>query len=247
MTQPSGAPIPPRRDLRGYTTFSSFSVQTSVCSRTEPGDWLGSNVVASRGRVPRGGLAGALDGDLVGCPSRVVGAVWRRDYERFVVRPAGPRNSGFGRGSSEMVGCLGQPSPIKPVRQEFPALPDGWVHPHRTVRRHCDRDPRRDVALAVEDQGGTSPVSTISNNSTRLGDDVPRTCPDNLVPNGTGGPDPGWIDQCEPMWLIMAPRGMLWNYNKALPGSTNVPADRSTAKLGTKLLPRVPGISMNGI
>ncbi|MBL9173005.1 MAG: type II secretion system protein [Verrucomicrobiales bacterium] len=74
---------------------------------------------------------------------------------------------------------------------------------------------------------------------------------DNLVPNGTGG-QIGWIEgwlqtpqDATNVNLIMAPKGMLWNYNRAL-AIYKCPADRSTAKLGARQLPRVRSISMNG-
>ncbi len=74
---------------------------------------------------------------------------------------------------------------------------------------------------------------------------------DNLVPNGTGG-QIGWIEgwiqtpqEATNVNLIMAPKGMLWSYNKAL-AIYRCPADRSTVKLGGRIHPRVRSIAMNG-
>ena len=74
---------------------------------------------------------------------------------------------------------------------------------------------------------------------------------DRLVPNGTGG-QIGWVEGWLPtaqdatnVNLLRAPRGMLWNYNKAL-GIYKCPADLSTARFGTRKLPRVRSVSMNG-
>ena len=74
---------------------------------------------------------------------------------------------------------------------------------------------------------------------------------DRLVPNGTGA-QIGWIEgwlqtpqDATNVNLLRAPRGMLWNYNQAL-GIYKCPADRSTARIGGRQLPRVRSISMNG-
>lgn len=74
---------------------------------------------------------------------------------------------------------------------------------------------------------------------------------DRLVPNGTGA-QIGWVEG----WLptaqdatninhLMAPRGMLWNYNQSL-GIYKCPADQSTATIGGRKHPRIRSISMNG-
>jgi len=74
---------------------------------------------------------------------------------------------------------------------------------------------------------------------------------DRLVPNGTGaqiGWIEGWLQTAQDATnvnLIMAPKGLLWNYNKALP-IYKCPADRSTVKLGGRAHPRVRSVSMNG-
>ena len=72
-----------------------------------------------------------------------------------------------------------------------------------------------------------------------------------LVPNGTGA-QIGWVEGWMPtaqdatnVNLLRAPRGMLWKYNEAL-GIYKCPADRSTARIGGKAIPRVRSISMNG-
>ncbi len=72
-----------------------------------------------------------------------------------------------------------------------------------------------------------------------------------LVPNGTGA-QIGWVEgwlmtaqDATNVNLIMAPKGMLWNYNQSL-GIYKCPADRSTARIGGKTYPRVRSISMNG-
>ena len=72
-----------------------------------------------------------------------------------------------------------------------------------------------------------------------------------LVPNGTGG-QIGWVEgwlqtpqEATNVNLLKAPKGMLWNYNKSL-GIYKCPADLSTARFGTKSLPRVRSVAMNG-
>jgi prepilin-type N-terminal cleavage/methylation domain-containing protein len=72
-----------------------------------------------------------------------------------------------------------------------------------------------------------------------------------LVPNGTGA-QIGWVEGWLPnpqdatnVNLLRAPRGMLWNYNKSL-GIYKCPADMSTARFGTRNIPRVRSVSMNG-
>jgi len=72
-----------------------------------------------------------------------------------------------------------------------------------------------------------------------------------LVPNGTGA-QIGWIEgwlmtaqDATNINLLMAPRGMLWNYNQAL-GIYKCPADISTVRIGARTHPRVRSISMNG-
>jgi len=74
---------------------------------------------------------------------------------------------------------------------------------------------------------------------------------DRLVPNGTGD-QRGWVEGWLPtpqdatnVLLLMAPKGLLWNYNQAL-GIYKCPADRSTALIGGRAHPRVRSISMNG-
>lgn len=74
---------------------------------------------------------------------------------------------------------------------------------------------------------------------------------DRLVPNGTGA-QIGWVEGWLPtpqdatnVNLLMAPRGMLWNYNQSL-AIYKCPADLSTASIGGKKYPRVRSISMNG-
>jgi prepilin-type N-terminal cleavage/methylation domain-containing protein/prepilin-type processing-associated H-X9-DG protein len=74
---------------------------------------------------------------------------------------------------------------------------------------------------------------------------------DKLVPNGTGdqrGWVEGWMKTAQDATninLLMAPKGLLWNYNQAL-GIYKCPADKSTALIGGRALPRVRSISMNG-
>jgi prepilin-type N-terminal cleavage/methylation domain-containing protein/prepilin-type processing-associated H-X9-DG protein len=74
---------------------------------------------------------------------------------------------------------------------------------------------------------------------------------DRLVPNGTGdqvGWVQGWLMTAQDatnVTLLMAPKGLLWNYNQSL-GIYKCPADRSTARIGAKTYPRVRSISMNG-
>jgi len=74
---------------------------------------------------------------------------------------------------------------------------------------------------------------------------------DKLVPNGTGD-QRGWVEgwmktpqDATNITLLMAPKGLLWNYNQAL-GIYKCPADRSTAMIGGRAHPRVRSISMNG-
>lgn len=74
---------------------------------------------------------------------------------------------------------------------------------------------------------------------------------DKLVPNGTGN-QRGWIEgwlqtpqDATNVTLIMAPKGLIWKYNESL-GIYKCPADRSTAKIGNKVYPRVRSVSMNG-
>jgi prepilin-type processing-associated H-X9-DG protein len=74
---------------------------------------------------------------------------------------------------------------------------------------------------------------------------------DRLVPNGTGaqiGWVEGWLKTPEDatnVTLLMAPKGMLWNYNGSL-DIYKCPADRSMATIGGRLHPRVRSVSMNG-
>jgi prepilin-type N-terminal cleavage/methylation domain-containing protein/prepilin-type processing-associated H-X9-DG protein len=74
---------------------------------------------------------------------------------------------------------------------------------------------------------------------------------DRLVPNGTGdqlGWVQGWLMTAQDatnVTLLMAPKGLLWNYNQSL-GIYKCPADHSTAKIGSKNYPRVRSVSMNG-
>ena len=74
---------------------------------------------------------------------------------------------------------------------------------------------------------------------------------DRLVPNGTGD-QRGWVEgwmktpqDATNINLLMAPKGLLWNYNHSL-GIYKCPADKSTVKIGTKVHPRVRSMSMNG-
>ena len=74
---------------------------------------------------------------------------------------------------------------------------------------------------------------------------------DRLVPNGTGN-QKGWVEgwlktaqDATNINLLMAPRGLLWNYNQSL-GLYKCPADKSTAKIGPKAYPRVRSMAMNG-
>jgi len=74
---------------------------------------------------------------------------------------------------------------------------------------------------------------------------------DRLVPNGTGN-QKGWVEgwlktaqDATNVNLLMAPRGLLWNYNQSL-GLYKCPADKSKAKIGTKSYPRVRSMAMNG-
>ncbi len=72
-----------------------------------------------------------------------------------------------------------------------------------------------------------------------------------LVPNGTGaqiGWVQGWLPTAQDATnatLLMAPKGMLWNYNKSL-AIYKCPADVSTVRIGGKVFPRVRSIAMNG-
>jgi prepilin-type N-terminal cleavage/methylation domain-containing protein/prepilin-type processing-associated H-X9-DG protein len=74
---------------------------------------------------------------------------------------------------------------------------------------------------------------------------------DKLVPNGTGD-QRGWVEgwlqtpvEATNINMIKAPKGLLWTYNQSL-SIYKCPADRSTAKIGGKLYPRVRSVSMNG-
>ena len=74
---------------------------------------------------------------------------------------------------------------------------------------------------------------------------------DKLVPNGTGD-QRGWIEgwlqtpqDATNVNLIKAPKGLLWNYNQSLE-IYKCPADKSAVKIGSKMIPRVRSISMNG-
>jgi prepilin-type N-terminal cleavage/methylation domain-containing protein/prepilin-type processing-associated H-X9-DG protein len=74
---------------------------------------------------------------------------------------------------------------------------------------------------------------------------------DRLVPNGDGG-NRGWVGGWLPtaqdatnLNLLKDPNGLLWTYNQSA-GIYRCPADRSTATVGGKKLPRVRSISMNG-
>src|SRR5207248_11130259 len=74
---------------------------------------------------------------------------------------------------------------------------------------------------------------------------------DNLVPNGTGA-QVGWVEgwlltpqDATNVNLIKAPKGLLWSYNQSLE-IYKCPADRSTARIGTRNYPRVRSVSMNG-
>ena len=75
---------------------------------------------------------------------------------------------------------------------------------------------------------------------------------DRLVPNGCCGDQIGWVEG----WLktpqdatnithLMAPKGLLWNYNQSL-GIYKCPADRSKTKIGTQSFSRIRSMSMNG-
>jgi prepilin-type N-terminal cleavage/methylation domain-containing protein/prepilin-type processing-associated H-X9-DG protein len=79
----------------------------------------------------------------------------------------------------------------------------------------------------------------------------PQDNGDKLVPNGTGD-QRGWVEGWLPtpqdatnVNLLMAPKGLLWSYNKSL-GIYRCPADASTAKFGALRYPRVRSVSMNG-
>jgi len=74
---------------------------------------------------------------------------------------------------------------------------------------------------------------------------------DKLVPNGTGG-QKGWVEgwlktpaDATNVNLLMAPRGMLWDYNQSLK-IYKCPADKSTVKFGNVVHPRVRSMSING-
>jgi prepilin-type N-terminal cleavage/methylation domain-containing protein/prepilin-type processing-associated H-X9-DG protein len=74
---------------------------------------------------------------------------------------------------------------------------------------------------------------------------------DKLVPNGTGD-QRGWVEgwmktpqDATNVLMLMAPKGLLWNYNQAL-GIYKCPADRSTVTIAGHALPRVRSMSMNG-
>jgi prepilin-type N-terminal cleavage/methylation domain-containing protein/prepilin-type processing-associated H-X9-DG protein len=74
---------------------------------------------------------------------------------------------------------------------------------------------------------------------------------DRLVPNGTGD-QRGWVEgwlqtpvEATNINLIKAPKGLLWNYNQSL-AIYKCPADKSTARIAGKNIPRVRSISMNG-
>jgi prepilin-type N-terminal cleavage/methylation domain-containing protein/prepilin-type processing-associated H-X9-DG protein len=74
---------------------------------------------------------------------------------------------------------------------------------------------------------------------------------DKLVPNGTGN-QRGWVEgwmmtpqDATNVNLLMAPIGLLWKYNQSL-GIYKCPADKTTARIGKQLIPRVRSVSMNG-
>ena len=74
---------------------------------------------------------------------------------------------------------------------------------------------------------------------------------DKLVPNGTGA-QKGWVEgwlktpqDATNVSLLMAPRGLLWNYNQSL-DLYKCPADKSTVSFGTVVHRRVRSMSMNG-
>lgn len=74
---------------------------------------------------------------------------------------------------------------------------------------------------------------------------------DHLVPNGTGN-QRGWIEgwlktptDSTNITLLMAPKGLLWNYNQSL-GIYKCPADKSVQRFGNQSHPRVRSMSMNG-
>ncbi len=72
-----------------------------------------------------------------------------------------------------------------------------------------------------------------------------------LVPNGDGGAA-GWVGGWLPTapdatnyTLLQAPAGKLWPYNTSV-GIYKCPADRSTVKFGSAIIPRVRSVAMNG-
>ncbi|MDG1890468.1 MAG: type II secretion system protein [Verrucomicrobiota bacterium] len=88
----------------------------------------------------------------------------------------------------------------------------------------------------------------------------PNDHDDKLVPNGCCGTQVGWVEgwlqtprDATNVNLLMAPKGLLWNYNQSLK-IYKCPADKSTVKFGSgrgqpksqTLHPRVRSMSMNG-
>ncbi len=74
---------------------------------------------------------------------------------------------------------------------------------------------------------------------------------DKIVPNGDGGNE-GWVGGWLPTAsdatnfnLLQPPYGKLWPYNTSA-GIYKCPADRSTASFGSKVVPRVRSVAMNG-
>jgi prepilin-type N-terminal cleavage/methylation domain-containing protein/prepilin-type processing-associated H-X9-DG protein len=80
----------------------------------------------------------------------------------------------------------------------------------------------------------------------------PEDNSDKLVPNADGTSGGGWVkgwlqtpQEATNVNFLKAPDGLLWNYNQSL-GIYKCPADRSTALIGGKRIPRVRSVSMNG-